>query len=214
MVVCPSFRRCPSSHPGVGVVELCGSAGDWSGRSAPKRVSGSVDREWCDCCRVGSSVLPGLPAFFSHSGPVGLACFGTPALWTADRHVPLSCADLFHVLWLMLKSFSEAGALPLLKHAKQQSLWESVIRHASYVSWPATLGLHQDGVEARQVSTGEDLSVWDLVLPLYAKKFPEAAGVEVVQLPIVALIDRPCFIAIEQCGENNGPVHLDLFSLW
>ena len=29
------------------------------------------------CCRVGSSVLPGLPAFFSHSGPVGLACFGT-----------------------------------------------------------------------------------------------------------------------------------------
>ena len=80
----------------------------------------------------------------------------------------------------------------------------------SYVSYSAKLGLHQDGADAWQVSTGEDLSVWDLVLPLYAKKFLEAGGVEVVQLPGVTLIDRPCFTAIEQCGENNGPVHLDL----
>ena len=78
------------------------------------------------------------------------------------------------------------------------------------MSWSAKLGLHQDGVDAWQVSTGEDLSVWDLVLPLYAKMFPEAGGVEVVQLPGVTLIDRPCFTATEQCDENNGPVHLDL----
>ena len=98
----------------------------------------------------------------------------------------------------------------MLKLAKQQSLWESVIRHASYMSCPAKLGLHQDGVDAWQVSMGEDLSVRDLVMPLYAKKFPEAGGVEVVHLPGVTLIDRPCFTAIEQCGQNNGPVHLDL----
>ena len=98
----------------------------------------------------------------------------------------------------------------MLKLAKQQSLWESVIRHASYVSCPAKLGLRRDGVVAWQVSTGEDLSVRDLVMPLYDKKFPEAGGVEVVQLPGVTLIDRPCFTAIEQCGQNNDPVHLDL----
>ena len=98
----------------------------------------------------------------------------------------------------------------MLKLAKQQSLWESVIRYASYVSCPAKLGLHQDGVDAWQVSTGEDLSVRDLVMPLYVKKFPEAGGVELAQLPGVTLIDRPCFTAIEKCGQINGLVHLDL----
>ena len=57
-------------------------------------------------------------------------------------------------------------------------------------------------MDAGQASTSEDLSVWDLVLPLYAEKFSEARGVEVVQLSDLALIDRPCFTAIEQCGEN------------
>ena len=37
----------------------------------------------------------------------------------------------------------------------------------------------------------EDLSVWDLVLPLDAKEFSEASGVEVIQLPCVALVDCP-----------------------
>ena len=31
-----------------------------------------------------------------------------------------------------------------------------------------------------------------------------------VQHPGMALVDRPCFTAIEQCDENYGPVHLDL----
>ena len=46
-------------------------------------------------------------------------------------------------------------------------------------------------------------------MPLYVQEFSEARGVEVVQLSDVALIDRPCFTAIEQCGENYGLVHLD-----
>ena len=52
--------------------------------------------------------------------------------------------------------------------------------------------------------------VWDPVLPLDAKKFSEAGGVEMVQFPGMTPIDRPCFTAVQQCGENNGPVHLDL----
>ena len=31
-----------------------------------------------------------------------------------------------------------------------------------------------------------------------------------VQLLGMALVDRPCFTVTEQCGENNGPVHLYL----
>ena len=65
-------------------------------------------------------------------------------------------------------------------------------------------------MDAGQASTSEDLSVWDLVLPLYAEKFSGARVVEVVQLSDMALIDCPCFTTIEQCGENYGPVHLDL----
>ena len=33
---------------------------------------------------------------------------------------------------------------------------------------------------------------------------------EVVQLLRMALVDRPYFTAIEQCGENYGPAHLYL----
>ena len=82
--------------------------------------------------------------------------------------------------------------------------------HVNYMPCPVQLWLHQDGVVAGQASTFEDLSVWDLVLPPDAKDFSEASGVEVVQLPSVALVDHPWFTAIEEGGENYGPVNLDL----
>ena len=47
-------------------------------------------------------------------------------------------------------------------------------------------------------------------MQLDAKKFSEAGGVEMVKFPGMTPIDRPCFTAVQQCGENNGPVHLDL----
>ena len=51
---------------------------------------------------------------------------------------------------------------------------------------PASLGLHQDGVDG-----GEHLCIWDLVLPFYAKEFPQTCGMEVVQLPGMAFINCP-----------------------
>ena len=81
-----------------------------------------------------------------------------PPLWTTDRQDPLLCAEWSHVLWLMLNAFRQRGfkrvietlllstvaeALSLLKLAKQHLLWESFIRHASYVSFHAKLGLHK-----------------------------------------------------------------------
>ena len=63
------------------------------------------------------------------------------------------------------------------------------------------------GIDAGKAGTSEDL--WDLVLPLDAKEYSEASGVEVVQLPCVALADCPRFTAIDEGGENCGPVNLD-----
>lgn len=67
-----------------------------------------------------------------------------------------------------------------------------------------------DGVDAGHASTSEDLSVWNLIFPLYAQKSPGAGGVEIVQLPGMTLIYCPCFTAMKPCAEDNSPVHLDL----
>ena len=75
---------------------------------------------------------------------------------------------------------------------------------------PAKLWLQQDGQDARKASSSQHLCVGDPVLPLYAEDFSEACRVKVVQLLRMALVDRPYFTAIEQCGENYGPAHLYL----
>ena len=85
-----------------------------------------------------------------------------------------------------------------------------MVWHANYMPCPVKLWLHQDGVDAGQASMSEDLSVWDLVLPLDAKEFSETSGVEVVHLPCMASVDCPWFTAIEEDGENYGPGKLDL----
>ena len=85
-----------------------------------------------------------------------------------------------------------------------------MVWHVNYMPCPVKLWLHQDGVDAGQASTSDDLSVWDLVLPLDAKEFFEASAVEVVQLPCMVLVDHPQFTAIEDGSENYGLVNLDL----
>ena len=57
---------------------------------------------------VGLAALFFLACLRSSATAVLLASHALAPLWTADRHVPLSCADCSHVLWLMLKAFSEA----------------------------------------------------------------------------------------------------------
>ena len=47
----------------------------------------------------------------------------------------------------------------------------------------------------------EHLSVWDVVLPPHTEEF---RGVELIQLPSMALIDSPRSIAIERCGGDYG----------
>ena len=85
-----------------------------------------------------------------------------------------------------------------------------MVWHVNYMPCSVKLWLHQDGVNAGQARTSEALNVWDLVLPLDAKEFSEASGVEVVQLPCVTLVDHPWFTTTEEGGENYGPVNLDL----
>ena len=45
---------------------------------------------------------------------------------------------------------------------------------------PKKLGLHQDGVDAGQISMCKDLCVWYIVLPHDAMETPEIVGVEMI----------------------------------
>lgn len=66
----PLAQPRPSSHPGVGVVGLCGSVGGLSNQSALERFSGSVYREV-----YAGPGFPVLPEMFGCKIPVGLlAC--------------------------------------------------------------------------------------------------------------------------------------------
>ena len=63
------------------------------------------------------------------------------------------------------------GALAMLQFAIQQFLGEPVVWHADYMACPAQLGLHQDGVDARQACPCEHICVRGPLLPLYIEKF-------------------------------------------
>ena len=76
---------------------------------------------------------------------------------------------------------------------------------------PAELGLHQDGVNAGEVCTGEDLGVGNLFLPLDAENPPEAGGVEVVQLPCMPLVEWP--FPVTNVVEQGCVLAPTLFSL-
>ena len=45
-------------------------------------------------------------------------------------------------------------------------------------------------MDAGKVGSGEHLCIWNLILPFFAE-FPQTCGVEVVQLPGMALINCP-----------------------
>ena len=53
------------------------------------------------------------------------------------------------------------------------------------MSCPSKLRFFQEGVDARESSTGQDLCIRDFVLPFY----PEVCGVEVVEFSCMALVD-------------------------
>ncbi len=64
-------------------------------------------------------------------------------------------------------------------------------------------------MDTRKVGPDEHLCVWDLVLPLYAKQFSQAGGVEVVQFLAWRCWNRPCLKVTEQGGEPEHFVDPD-----
>ena len=67
---------------------------------------------------------------------------------------------------------------------------------------PLKLRPPEDSVDA-----GEDLSVWNPVLPLYGEELPEEGCVEVGHLLSMALVHCPCFTCTEQGREYYFPVY-------
>ena len=222
--VCSSFIcqkwQGPSSHPGVGV-GLCGYKDGWSGQFVPGKFSGSMDREWwllfgiCLCCFSSplctvQLLLSCWLCRFLHPCEQMLAT--SLCLMQSAPKVQCWCQrPSMRLLVCLCSTFSGLlGSTSLVAVCHRTVFREPMVWHVNYMPCPAKLWLHQDGVDAGHASMSEDLSIWDLVLPLDAKEFSEASGVEVVQLPCMVLVDCPWFASIEEGGENYGLVNLDL----
>ena len=79
-------------------------------------------------------------------------------------------------------------------------------------TWPAHLrpGLHRDSVDAGQASSGEYLSVWNLVLLLDFEEFSMPACVEMLPFLGVALANCPSVTCVEQLRDYYCPVYRQL----
>ena len=196
----------PSSHPGVRV-GLCGI------QSHAQKVLWQCGQGMVATVGNLFVLFPCLSVLFSYCCPVGFAGFYT--LVNSVQSVSTcwcSCwRSLMRLLVCLCSTFPGllwSASLVAVHHSTVSFRANSLA--CKHMPCPAKLWLHQDGAYAGQASTSEDLSVWDLVVPLDVKEFSHASGVEVIQLPCMTLADCPHFTAIEEGGENYGPVNLYL----
>ena len=75
---------------------------------------------------------------------------------------------------------------------------------------PAQLHLKQDGLYAGQTGSLEDFFVRHVVLLFYAKDGAQAALVKPLQQPDLLPMENLGLCILQEGGNNNGPVYLDL----
>ena len=75
---------------------------------------------------------------------------------------------------------------------------------------PAQLHLKQDGLYAGQAGTLEDFFVRLVVLLFDAKDGAQAALVKPLQKPDLLPIENPGLCTVQEGGNDDGPVYLDL----
>ena len=81
------------------------------------------------------------------------------------------------------------------------------------MSNPAKSTFQDQGFDAGRLGHVEDLSVRNTVLPFDVQDGPQAAQMEALQLLQVSPVQGPCLTTIEEAGENDRPVHLELRGL-
>ena len=72
------------------------------------------------------------------------------------------------------------------------------------------LHLKQDGLYAGQAGSLEDFFVWHVVSPFDAKDGVQVALVKPLQEPDLLPIENPGLCALQEGGNADGPVYLDL----
>ena len=78
------------------------------------------------------------------------------------------------------------------------------------VTSQAQLHLKQDELYAGQAGSLEDFFVRHMVLPFDAKDGAQAVLMKLLQWPNKLSIGNPCLCTMQEGGNNDGPVHLEL----
>ena len=100
--------------------------------------------------------------------------------------------------------------LSFLELTEEDCFWHVYIFHPCDMASPAQLHLKQDGLYAGQAGCLEDFFVRHVVLPFDAKDGEQAALVKPLQEPDQLLIENPGLSTIQEGGNDDGPVYLDL----
>ena len=77
-------------------------------------------------------------------------------------------------------------------------------------SIPAQLHLKQDGLYVWQAGSLEDFFIRHVVLPFDSKDGEQVALVKLLQWPDLLLIEKPGFCTIQEGGNDDSPVYLEL----
>ena len=127
---------------------------------------------------------------------------------TARADVAFLHGVLQMVLVPLLGPASWAGSLGQLRI--EYGLRQSLLWHPLHVARPSEHPLSHHAVHGVASASREHLVVWNFVLLGDSECSSQTAKVEGVQLPQLFAVERPGLGAIQQNGDDNGFVHLDL----
>ena len=119
------------------------------------------------------------------------------------------CKLSLQLIFVML-SWSTTVALSFLELAEEDCFGHAYVFHPCDVASPAQLHLKQDGLYAGQAGCLEDFFVRHVVLPFDAKDGEQAALVIQLQWPDLLPMETTGLYAVQECGNDDGPVYLDL----
>ena len=114
-------------------------------------------------------------------------------------------------LYVVFGPFLKSALVSLAKSefSIQLLLWHPRYFHSYDVPCPSKLGLLDHGIDACSLCPVSDLQVCDLVFPLDAENWSQAAHVEAFQLFQLPSIPSPGLTSIQEAGEDNGPSSLN-----
>ena len=124
----------------------------------------------------------------------------------ADSHL---CKLSLQLIFVTL-SWSTTITLSFLELAEEDCFGHAYVFHPCDVASPAQLYLKQDGLYAGQAGSLEDFFVRHVVLPFDARDGAQPALVKPLQWPDLLPIENPGLCTVQEEGNDNGILYLDL----